>query len=215
MTPHIIGIAGASSSGKTELSRRLAQKLPGTAVVTLDSYYHSNPEIPMAERRQVNYDHPDALDWELLHAHLQTVASGQAFEEPIYSFSLYERTAGTRRVEPCNFVIVEGLFMLHWPALRALLHTKVYVHTDLDVCFERRLGRDVAERGRTPESVRRQYEQTVRPGAERFVLPTRRFADISVSGEQPLEESTAMVLRALPRRMSEVPQEAAAYCTGA
>ena len=199
MRPHIIGIAGPSSSGKTELARQLVQKLPGTSIVSLDSYYRGMEEIPLAERKKVNFDHPDALDWELLHRHLRAIAQGRAFDEPVYSFADYARTAATRRIEPSEFVIVEGLFVLYWPQLRAVLDTKVYVQTDPAVCFERRLRRDVAERGRTPESVREQYECTVRPSAEWFVFPTMKYAGMVVSGEEPLTVSTSTVLHALGR----------------
>jgi len=199
MSAHIIGIAGPSSSGKTELSRQLAARLPGTAIVSLDSYYRGMEEIPLEARKKVNFDHPDALDWELLHEHLVAIAAGRAFDEPVYSFADYARTAGTRRIEPSEFLIVEGLFVLYWPELRAMLDTKVYVQTDPGVCFQRRLTRDVAERGRTPESVREQYEKTVRPSAEWFVHPTEKFADLVVSGEQPLDRSTSAVIAALHR----------------
>lgn len=199
MRAHIIGIAGPSSSGKTALARQLAARLPGTDIVSLDSYYRGMEEIPLAERKKVNFDHPDALDWELLHEHLQAIAAGQAFDEPIYSFSDYARTTETRRIAPGEFLIVEGLFVLHWPELRGMLDTKVYVQTDPAVCFGRRLRRDVAERGRTPESVREQYERTVRPSAEWFVIPTRDHADLTVSGEEPLDASTATVIGALHR----------------
>ena len=199
MRPHIIGIAGPSSSGKTELARQLARKLPGTAIVSLDSYYRGMEEIPLEKRKKANFDHPDALDWELLHRHLQDMARGKAFEEPVYSFADYARTAETRRIEPSDFIIVEGLFVLYWPELRSILDTKVYVETDPEVCFQRRLRRDVSERGRTAESVRQQYEATVRPGAEWFVYPTRKFANLLVSGEEPLERSTSMVVQSLQR----------------
>jgi uridine kinase len=199
MRPHIIGIAGPSSSGKTELSRQLALQLPGTSIVSLDSYYRGMEEIPLEERKKANFDHPDSLDWELLHEHLQDMANGNAFDEPVYSFAAYERAAETRRIEPSEFVIVEGLFVLYWPELRGILDTKVYVETDPEVCFARRLARDVAERGRTPESVREQYERTVRPSAERFVIPTRKFADLAVSGEEPLAKSTEAVVNGLRR----------------
>jgi uridine kinase len=202
MRPHIIGIAGPSSSGKTELARQLALRLPGTSIVSLDSYYRGMEEIPLVERKQVNFDHPDALDWELLHRHLQAMAAGEGFDEPVYSFADYARTAQTRRIEPSEFVIVEGLFVLYWPELRHILDTKLYVQTDPDVCFDRRMRRDVAERGRTPESVREQYERTVRPSAEWFVLPTMKYADLTVSGEEPLANSTAAVLNALRRARS-------------
>jgi uridine kinase len=159
-------------------------------------------EIPLAERKKVNFDHPDALDWTLLHEHLQELAAGRAFEEPVYSFADYARTATTRRIEPSDFVIVEGLFVLYWPELRTMLDTKVYVETASEVCFDRRLRRDVVERGRTAESVRDQYERTVRPSAEWFVYPTRKYADIAVSGEEPLSNSAAAVIKVLRRAKS-------------
>ena len=197
MKPHIIGISGPSSSGKTELARRLVAELPGTAIVSLDSYYRGRQELPFEEREKLNFDHPDALEWELLQEHLQAIGEGRAFEEPVYSFARHVRIAGTRRIEPAEFLIVEGLFVLYWPELRAILDTKVYVWTDPEVCYRRRMARDVAERGRTPEYVRAQYERTVRPGAEQFVCPTREYADLVVSGEKPFEESVGAVLRAL------------------
>ena len=199
MRPHIIGIAGPSSSGKSELARHLVQSLPGTAIISLDSYYRGMEEIPLEARKKVNFDHPDALDGTLLHEHLKAMAAGRAIDEPVYSFADYARTSFSRRIEPGQYVIVEGLFVLYWPELRDMLDTKVYVETDADVCFNRRLTRDVAERGRTPQSVCEQYERTVRPSAEWFVYPTRKFADLVVSGEEPLTQSTAAVVRAVGR----------------
>jgi uridine kinase len=199
MRPHIIGVAGPSSSGKTELSRQLQQRLPGTSIVSLDSYYRGMEEIPLEARKKVNFDHPDALDWELLHVHLQAMAAGEGFDEPVYSFADYARTAETRRIEPSEFIVVEGLFVLYWPELRGMLDTKVYVETAADVCFGRRLRRDVQERGRTEASVREQYERTVRPSAEWFVFPAKKYADLVVSGEEPLAKSTAAVIHALDR----------------
>src|SRR5512133_3445544 len=127
MRAHILGIAGPSSSGKTELSRQVAQRLPGTAIVSLDSYYRGMEEIPLEERKKVNFDHPDSLDWELLHEHLVAIANGRAFDEPVYSVADYARTAETRRIEPTGFLLVEGLFALYWPALPGMPDTKVYV----------------------------------------------------------------------------------------
>lgn len=204
MRSHIIGVAGPSSSGKSELARQLVERLPGTAIVSLDSYYRGMEEIPLAERKKVNFDHPDSLDWELLHEHLVAIAAGRAFDEPVYSFADYERTGETRRIEPTGYLIVEGLFVLYWPELRGMLNTKVYVQTDPEVCYHRRLTRDVAERGRTPESVREQYEKTVRPSAEWFVYPTQKYADLVVSGEEPFERSTTAVLSALTRTKAAI-----------
>ncbi len=197
MKPHIVGLAGPSSSGKTELSRRIVEKLPGTPIVSLDSYYRDLPGLPLEERAKSNFDCPEALEWQLLHAHLQALSQGLPFDEPTYDFAHHVRTSETRRIEPGRFVIVEGLFVLHWAELRALLDTKIFVKTAPEVCFSRRLARDVAERGRTAESVYRQYEATVRPGAEKYVYPTERHAGLVVSGEQPLEASVATVLKAL------------------
>ncbi|HUA59869.1 MAG TPA: uridine kinase [Verrucomicrobiae bacterium] len=208
MKPHIIGIAGPSSSGKTELARELIRHLPGTSLISLDSYYRGMEEIPLSERKKVNFDHPDALDWQLLHQHLELLGEGRSFEEPVYSFAGYARTSETRTVAPSEFVIVEGLFVLYWPELCARLDTKVFIETAPEVCFARRLRRDVAERGRTPESVREQYERTVRPSAEWFVYPTQKYADLVVSGEGPLTASSAAVLEALK-------MPAKTYCAGA
>jgi uridine kinase len=202
MSAHIIGIAGPSSSGKTELARQLVRKLPGTSIVSLDSYYLGMEEIPLEERKKANFDHPDSLDWPLLHRHLQAIAAGRAFDEPVYSFADYARTTQTRRIGPSDFVIVEGLFVLYWSELRAMLDTKVYVLTDPGVCFNRRLTRDVAERGRTPESVLEQYRRTVLPSAEWFVCPTIKYADMVVSGEDPLATSTGAVLNALDQALA-------------
>src|ERR1044071_5970700 len=142
MRPHIIGIAGASGSGKSELARQLVLRLPGTSIVSLDSYYHGAEEIPLASRKQMNFDHPDSLDWELLQEHLESIAAGNAFDEPVYSFADYARTAATRRIEPSEFIIFEGLFVLYWPELRSMLDTGVYVETGPLICYQRRLARD-------------------------------------------------------------------------
>ena len=194
MRSHIIGVAGPSSSGKSELAKQLVQRLPGTSIVSLDSYYRGMEEIPLEERKKVNFDHPDSLDWELLHEHLLAIAGGRTFDEPVYSFADYARTAETRRIEPTRFLIVEGLFVLYWPELRGMLDTKVYVQTRPEVCYHRRLTRDVRERGRTPQSVREQYERTVRPSAEWFVYPTEKYADLVVSGEEPFERSVGQTI---------------------
>jgi uridine kinase len=107
MRSHIVGVAGPSSSGKSELAKHLAQRLPGTAIVSLDSYYRGMEEIPLEERKKLNFDHPDSLDWVLLHERLLAIAKGRPFDEPVYSFADYARTSETRRIEPTGFLIVE------------------------------------------------------------------------------------------------------------
>jgi len=198
--PHIIGIAGPSGAGKSELAGRLAKELGGAAIMTLDSYYRPMDDLPLDERRKSNFDLPDALEWELLFEHLGRLRAGVAIEEPTYDFTRHTRSPSNRRIEPREFVIVEGLFTLYWDEVRGTLDTKVFVRTTPNVCFERRLARDVAERGRTPESVRDQYEKTVRPSAETYIWPTERFADVVVSGEQSIETSTAAILAGLRAR---------------
>ena len=194
MKPHVIGIAGASGSGKTEVARRVAGELAGGVIVLLDSYYRPLDHLPFEQRERTNFDHPDALEWDLLRQHLEAVAAGQPFDEPVYSFAHHTRISKTKRIEPGEFLVVEGIMVFHSPELRALFDTRVFIQTRPEVCYERRLARDVVERGRTPESVRRQWEETVAPSAERFVYPTAKYADLVVSGEQPLEQSVREVL---------------------
>ena len=190
---------GRSNDAVSCATRRLPTLFAVALILALAAATTTRAAIPLEERKKVNFDHPDSLDWELLHEHLVAISEGRAFDEPVYSFADYARTTATRRIEPREFLIVEGLFVLYWPELRRMLDTKVYVQTDPSVCFNRRLLRDVAERGRTPESVAEQYERTVRPSAEWFVYPTGKYADLVVSGEEPFERSTSAVVNALQR----------------
>jgi uridine kinase len=197
----VIGIAGLSGSGKTALARRVAAELGSCHVLALDSYYHALPDLTLDERSRQNYDHPDSLDWELLERHLETLASGGAIEEPCYLFDRHTRGPETQRIDPAPFLIVEGILALHREAVRRSLDLAVFVHTDPEECFRRRMARDIAERGRSPESVRAQYEQSVWPMALEFVIPSRAFAHLCVSGEEPLDRSAGQVLNrvAAPR----------------
>jgi uridine kinase len=199
LKPFIIGVAGLSGSGKTALARRLAPHLD-SEVITLDAYYHSQSHLPLEARSKLNYDHPDALDWPLLSAHLSALARGESIEEPLYLFDQHTRAASTRRIDPAPIFIVEGILALHHPDVRHLLDLGVFVTTRDEECLRRRLERDIAERGRTRESVMEQYYATVWPMALQYVLPSRGFADLVVSGEEPLDESVAAVLRILQTR---------------
>ncbi len=190
MKPYLIGVAGPSGAGKSELSRLMAKRLPGaTSLVSLDSYYRPLPHLSYEERCRANFDHPDALDWELIHQHVEAIGRGRAIDEPIYRFDVHARATQTRRVDPTPFVILEGLFALHDPAVRDLLDVRIFVTAPDDVCLARRLARDTVERGRTRESVLRQYAETVRPMAELCVLPGEQHADLVVSCVEPLEQS--------------------------
>jgi uridine kinase len=191
--PYLIGIAGPSCSGKSELTRRLSATL-GASVLTLDSYYREMAHLSLDERARCNFDEPGSLDEMLVVQHVQALSRGETVGRPTYDFSTHSRKGEVERIVPGEFAIVEGLFALYWLELRKALSTKVYIHAADEVCFERRLARDVRDRGRTPESVHRQYSQTVRPMAERYVWPTRHYADLVVSGVEPLEKSSNSVL---------------------
>jgi uridine kinase len=205
MKPFLIGVAGLSGSGKTSLARHLAQALHAPSeIITLDSYYHPQAHLSLAERAHLNFDHPDALDWELLCRHLDALVAGEAVEEPHYLFDQHTRAAQTRRVEPRPFLILEGILTLHRPEIRALLNLKVFVTTQPEECLRRRMERDIAERGRTRESVVQQYSATVWPMAQRYVIPSSGFADVIVSGQEPFDQSVPTVLGCLHRAFAAV-----------
>lgn len=192
-SPYLIGIAGPSGSGKTELARRLAAMLPAQ-IVSLDSYYRELAGLPLQQRALVNFDSPDAIDRDLLFEQLAEIAAGREVAVPVYDFALHTRAPRSHRLRPREFVIVEGLFALYWKEIRELLRTKVFVAAEDQVCFERRLRRDVRERGRSEESVLLQYATTVRPMAAQHVIPTRAYADVVASGTDSLARSSALVL---------------------
>jgi uridine kinase len=207
MRPFLVGIAGASCSGKTELARGLARYLREDALpFALDHYYIDRSHIPEPTRSEFNFDHPDALDAPLLIRDVESLKLGLAIEQPRYSFVTHARLPETEPIIPRPVIIVEGLFSLYWPQLRDLLDLKVYVETPDEECYDRRLRRDVAERGRTPESILHQYNVTVRPMAEAYVRPTAQYADITVSGVVPLDSSIRSVLNAIETRRASQPQ---------
>lgn len=196
MKPYIIGIAGASCSGKTELAQRLAQSL-GATVCTLDSYYRDLSHLAPRERARQNFDIPGALDHELLCKQVSALARGETIEKPVYDFTRHVRSAETEILTPCGTVILEGLFTLHWEQLRSLLSLKVFIEASDSICMERRMERDVRERGRTPESVREQFTATVQPMTDLHIRPTQAFADIVLNGDHSPEQGYVAVLRAI------------------
>ena len=178
--PFMIGVAGGTSSGKTTVSERLAE-LAGDdalALVKLDSYYVSLSHLPLEERAKFNYDHPDAFDWALLNEHLDALETGEPVPVPIYDFTNYDRTDKVRMMHSARIVVVEGILVLWEPTLRERFDLKLYIDTDADLRFIRRLQRDVAERGRTPDSIIAQYLESVRPSHEQFIEPSKRYADM-------------------------------------
>lgn len=194
MKPILIGIAGRSGAGKSEIARQLAAWLPGNPeVVSLDSYYYAMDHVPLEDRGQTNFDHPDSLDWPLLVEHVEALARGESIEEPIYIFAAHTRSAEIKPIRASKYVILEGLFTLHDERVRQKLGAKIFIETPDGVCFERRRERDVIERGRTVPDIERQYSSTVRPMAEQFVVPTSRHADLVLRGDLPLSETVAIV----------------------
>jgi uridine kinase len=180
--PVVIGIAGGTGSGKTTVAEAIVRRIgpERIALIQQDSYYKDQSHLPMEERVRINYDHPDSIDTALLIRHLQELIAGRPVEVPIYDFTTYTRTPHTRRVEPRPVILVEGILVFVEKALRDLFDIKIYVEADPDIRFIRRLQRDLAERGRTLESVIRQYLSTVRPMHLEFVEPSKRYADIII-----------------------------------
>lgn len=180
--PFLIGVAGGSSSGKTTVSERLAELAGESAVslVKLDSYYVDTPELPIEERAKLNYDHPDAFDWQLLNDHLAALTAGASVPVPIYDYVHHRRSEEVRVVRPARILVIDGILILYDPVVRERFDLKVFVDTEADIRLIRRLERDVAERGRTTESVIAQYLTTVKPCHEQFIEPSKRYADVIV-----------------------------------
>ncbi|HSK18225.1 MAG TPA: uridine kinase [Longimicrobiales bacterium] len=180
MKPIVVGVAGGSGSGKTTAVRAIMRHLGGAAATVIhhDSYYRDTSHLTEEARLAINYDHPDSLETELLVEHLKELRAGRGVAVPIYDFAEHRRLPDREHVEPCKVIIVDGLLILWDPALRALMDIKVYVDTDADLRFIRRLERDIRERGRSTESVIQQYTRTVRPMHLEFVEPSKRYADV-------------------------------------
>ena len=180
--PLIIGIAGGTGSGKTTVANAILERVGVVhiAVIPHDAYYKDLTALPPTLRAQVNFDHPDSLETSLLIEQLRELRNGQSIDLPVYDFKTHNRTPQTIRIDPKPVVMVEGILILMEPVLRELLDIKIFVDTDADIRFIRRLQRDIAERGRTSESVIRQYLETVRPMHMEFVEPSKRYADVII-----------------------------------
>jgi len=178
----VIGVAGGTGSGKTTVVRKIAEQLPRDKFVILqqDSYYKDGSHMSLEDRKKINYDHPLAFDNDLLIEQIQSLLEGRSIEVPIYSFITYTRKPDSVLVQPTNIMIVEGILILEDARIRDLLDIKVFVDTDADERFIRRLKRDLVERGRNVEEVINQYTTVVRPMHNQFVEPTKRYADIIV-----------------------------------
>lgn len=180
--PIVFGVAGGTGSGKTTIARKIVEMVGDTRVAHLqhDAYYRHRPHISHAERRAVNYDHPGSLETELMIEHVKGLIAGQPVEVPIYDFSVHLRKDESRSIEPKPIILIEGILIYTDRELRELMDVKIFVDTDADVRFIRRLKRDIELRGRSMESVMDQYLNTVRPMHLQFVEPSKRYADVIV-----------------------------------
>ncbi|MBN1162974.1 MAG: uridine kinase [Candidatus Krumholzibacteriota bacterium] len=204
--PYMLGITGASCSGKSSLARALVERLTGfnSLIIQTDSYYRDLGEMPPEERNRYNFDDPAALDFELIFSQLEGLREGREVAVPSYSFSTHQRApeeewsplkisrSGGRR----PLIVIEGLHAFHEPRIRDLLDMKVFIDASLRLCLSRRIERDVRERGRTKESVVRQFEEMVVPMFDRYVLPTRKLADIIINGG---DSPNRLVEKIIPR----------------
>lgn len=182
----IIGIAGGTGSGKTTVVHQIMNELPETevGVISQDSYYKENTNLSFEERALINFDHPRAIDFELLVSHLKELKEGKTIEQPVYSFITHNRTDDTIVTHPRKVMIVEGILILANAEIRDIFDVKVFVHADSDERLIRRLKRDIAERGRDIEEVLNRYQTTLKPMHQQFIEPTKAFADIIIPNDK-------------------------------
>ncbi len=199
----MVGIAGPSGSGKTTIAHAIADRVNGV-VFALDAYYRDQREVPEAS---IDVDIPAAIDIDLALSQLQTLAAGIPIDQPIYDYATHSRTGVTRALPAASAVIVEGLFAFYWPEFRELMHTRVFVALDHDQCLQRRVERDIRERGRTRAEIVTMYERKVRPMYDQYVDPTRHHAHIVLDGGAPVDSLAAGVIDAFDLPAGRLPDE--------
>ncbi len=202
----IIGIAGGTGSGKTTVVNKIISEL-GTddiGVIYQDSYYVDLSHLTLDERKVFNFDHPRAIDFDLLYRHLTDLKKGKSIQQPVYSFIRYNRTKDTVSVHPKKVMIVEGILIFTDQRVRELFDLKIYVHADSDERLIRRIRRDVAERGRTVEEVLNRYQTTLKPMHEQFIEPTKVFADIIIPNDRRNETAIEVIKSVINHNLSDV-----------
>ena len=195
MKPEVIGISGGTGSGKTFLTKKIIETSMTTniAVIEQDAYYKDLSHMPYEDRIKQNFDHPDAIDVDLFETQLQQLINGEAIKIPTYDFSNHIRSNKTKEIPYSSIIIVEGIFVLYYLQLRKLYTIKVFIDTSEKVRFQRRMDRDIKERGRTPESVKLQYDSTVSPMHEKYIEPSKDHADLIVQEEYDLKDVINMI----------------------
>jgi len=203
LKPLIIGIAGGTGSGKSTVARKVAEALPDASVAFLemDAYYRDFRHLTLQQLHHVNWDHPDAFDVELLSGHLEALARGESVDAPVYEFATHSRSIRTRRIEPADVVVIDGILLLSDPNIRSQCNVKVFVDADPDIRLIRRIRRDTAVRGRTLESVLDQYLTTVQPMHLQFVEPSKRYADLIVPRGGSNTVAIEMIVAKIHRRL--------------
>ena len=203
MKPLIIGIAGGTGSGKSTVARKVAEALVSSSVAFLDmdAYYKNFAHLPMADRRRVNWDHPEAFDVDLLVDHVQRLAAGERVEKPVYDFVEHARSAATLAVAPSDVIVIDGILLFVDERVRDLCDVKVYVDADADVRLIRRVRRDMASRGRPLDEILEQYLSTVRPMHLQFVEPSKRYADVIVPRGGHNTVAIEMIIAKIQRRI--------------
>lgn len=201
-----IGIAGGTGSGKTTVVNTITDELQHreVAVISQDSYYRENNHLSYEERSQINFDHPQSIDFELLVKHLNALKNGNSIQQPVYSFKEHNRTGETITTKPKKVMIVEGILLLTNPDLRKLFDIKIYVHTDSDERLIRRLKRDMNERGRDLDEVLDRYQNTLKPMHQEFIEPSKEFADIIIPYNRYNTVAIDIVQKIIQQRLTEV-----------
>ena len=203
MQPYIIGIAGGSGSGKSTFAQRLKEAFPDqVALISCDNYYLPHDELSLEERAELNYDAPEALEFDLMVRHLEQLRNGEAAQCPVYDFTRHTRSDAVTEVLPRPVILIDGILIFHDPALRACMDLKIYVETDADERILRRARRDMRDRGRDLDSVIHQYLSTVKPMHNTYVEPTKVFADIILNGGKN-KQAFLLVKAQIAQRLQE------------
>lgn len=207
MKPLVIGIAGGTGSGKSTVARKVADALTAASVafIDMDAYYRNFAHLTIDERRKLNWDHPDAFDWDLLVQQLARLGAGEAIEKPVYDFVTHTRSDRTVTIPPADVVVIDGILLFADPRVRDLCDVKVFVDADADIRLIRRIKRDMAKRGRPLDEILDQYLNTVQPMHLQFVEPSKRYADVIVPRGGHNQIAIEMLIAKIQRRLDGAP----------